>query len=151
MAGYLLGGSGEGAAAVIVQILCAGLVGTADFKGTAGEAHDAEIVEPLAHIDGVERPCTVQYLSEDIFNFTAGQVTSLYENNAHNKQRLSITNNIRVIETADNTTLCNFMMTIPEQRLKKCNCRGWICQNKSEESSTKKSFLENNLEFVSRF
>jgi hypothetical protein len=102
MARYLLGGPGKGISAVTLQKLSVCFIGAADFEGTAGEPHDAEVVEPLAHIDGVKRPCTIQYLSEDIFDFTAGQAALLYENNAHNKQRLTAKSNVPVIATADN-------------------------------------------------
>jgi hypothetical protein len=102
MARYLLGGPGKGVSTVTLQKLSVCFIGAANFERAPREAHDAEIVKPLAHIDGVERPCTVEYLSEDIFDFTAGQAALLYENNAHNKQRLTAKSNVPVIATADN-------------------------------------------------
>ena len=78
VSGDLLGGTGKGVSAVALQELGAGMVGTADFERAAGEVNYAKIVEPPAGVDGVEGLCTVQYIREDIFNFTAGQVILLY-------------------------------------------------------------------------
>ena len=70
MARYLLGGLCEGAAAVTVQKLGAGLVRAANLKQPARKVNNAEIVKPLACVYRVERLCTVKYIGENIFDFT---------------------------------------------------------------------------------
>ena len=104
MARYLLCGASKCASAVFLQELGAIIIRAADFERPARQSNDAEIVKPLPRIDGVEHLCTVEYFRENIFYFTAGQDAFLYENDSHNKQRLSLTNNIRVIETAEKTS-----------------------------------------------
>jgi hypothetical protein len=80
MTRYLLRGLCKRASAFTLQKLGTRLIRAADLKRPARQTHNAEIIKPLAGVDRVQSPCSVQYLSEDIFYFTAGQDTLLYKN-----------------------------------------------------------------------
>jgi hypothetical protein len=80
MTRYLLCGLCKRAPAFTLQKLGTRLIRAANLKRPARQTHQMKIVEPLAGVDRVQSPCSVQYLSEDIFHFTAGQDTLLYKN-----------------------------------------------------------------------
>jgi hypothetical protein len=77
---YLLCGACKGTSAFTLQKLCAHFIGTADFKRPARQPHEIEAVKPFTGVDGIQSPCSVEYFSEDIFDFTAGQDVLLYKN-----------------------------------------------------------------------
>jgi hypothetical protein len=80
---YLLRGSGKCAPAFTLQKLGARLIRAADFERPARQSHQVKIFKPLSRIYRVQGPCAVQYLSEDIFHFTAGQDALLYKKSAN--------------------------------------------------------------------
>jgi hypothetical protein len=80
MTRYLLCGLCKRASAFTLQKLGTRLVRAANLKRPARQTHKMKIVKPLSGVDRVQNPCPVQYLSEDIFYFTAGQDTLLYKN-----------------------------------------------------------------------
>jgi len=47
MARYLLCGAGKGASAFILQKLCAGLIGAADFERPARQVHEMKVFKPF--------------------------------------------------------------------------------------------------------
>jgi hypothetical protein len=80
MARYLLRGLCKCASAFTLQKLGTRLIRAANLKRPARQTHNAEVIKPFTGVDRVQSPCSVQYLSEDIFYFTAGQDTLLYKN-----------------------------------------------------------------------
>jgi hypothetical protein len=79
MAGYLLGGPCKGAPAVISEELCARFIRAANLERPAGQSDEAQIVKPLSGVDRVKGLCTVQYIHEDIIDFTSCQAMLLYK------------------------------------------------------------------------
>jgi hypothetical protein len=80
MARYLLRGLCKRAPAFTLQKLGTRLIRAANLKRPARQTHNVEVIKPFTRIYGIQSPCPVQYLSEDIFYFTAGQDTLLYKN-----------------------------------------------------------------------
>jgi hypothetical protein len=80
MARYLLRGLRKRASAFTLQKLGTRLIRAANLKRPARQTYNVEVIKPLTGVDRVQSPCSVQYLSEDIFYFTAGQDTLLYKN-----------------------------------------------------------------------
>jgi len=79
VARYLLRGAGKRDSAFTLQKLCARLIRAADLERPARQPHQVEVFKPFTGVDGIESPRTVEYFSEDIFNFTAGQDVFLYK------------------------------------------------------------------------
>jgi hypothetical protein len=79
MSGYLLGGLSKGTFAVIPEELGAGLIRAVDFKRTAGQSDETQIVKPLSGVDGVKGLRTVQYIRKNIIDFTGCQAMLLYK------------------------------------------------------------------------
>jgi hypothetical protein len=80
MARYLLRGPGKRAPAFTLQKLGTRLIRAANLKRPTRQTHEMKIIKPLTGVDRVQSSCSVQYFSEDIFYFTAGQDTLLYKN-----------------------------------------------------------------------
>jgi hypothetical protein len=91
MSGYLLGGLSKGTFAVIPEELGARLIGAANLERPAGQSDETQVVKPLSGVDRVKGLRTVQYICEDIFDFTRCQAMLLYKIRAANKQRLPVT------------------------------------------------------------
>jgi hypothetical protein len=80
VASYLLRRPCKCASAFTLQKLGARLIRAADLERPARQPHQVEVFKPFTGVDGIQSPCSDQYFSEDIFNFTAGQDTLLYKN-----------------------------------------------------------------------
>jgi hypothetical protein len=79
MARYLLCRAGKGVSAFTLQKLCARLIRAADFERPARQSHEMKIVKPFTGVYRIQSSYSVQYFSEDIFYFTAGQDVFLYK------------------------------------------------------------------------
>jgi hypothetical protein len=63
---YVLYGLRENRQAVIMQKLCAGFIGTADFKESAVKLNKRQFVEPLTAVHRVERFGPLNYIGENL-------------------------------------------------------------------------------------
>jgi hypothetical protein len=79
MACYLLSGPGETTFAIVLQELNGCFIGTTYPERAAIQMQYCQTIEPLAGVGRVKRFCTVDYISEYIFNFANCHVTILCE------------------------------------------------------------------------
>ena len=77
MAGYLLSGPRETVFAVIAQKLSRCLIRTANAEQAAIEMQNRQPLEPIPCVGWVEHFRTVEYNSEDTFNFLSRQTIPL--------------------------------------------------------------------------
>lgn len=76
---YLLSGQGETSFAIILQELNGSFIWTTYPERATIQMQYCQLVEPLADVGWVKRLCTVDYISENIFNFANCHATILCE------------------------------------------------------------------------
>ena len=77
VAGYLLGGAGEGDFGVLPEELGHSVVRAAYLEDACIEMHRLQLFEPFARIDRVERFCPFEDVRENIFYLQDSQVNGL--------------------------------------------------------------------------